>query len=86
VTRGDACISRPATVRETAPSEYEALKPPLRDLLARAAQAERVDFLSTIPKFEVAETEAASEQAVWSGQAGDAAAWAPYGSAHAATG
>lgn len=33
------------------PEEFLALKPPLQDLLSRAAGVETSDFLGTLPKF-----------------------------------
>ncbi len=53
----DAALDQPTSRRErwveTLGPEYEALKPRLRDLLARARSAVEGGFLDTLPKFEV---------------------------------
>jgi serine/threonine-protein kinase len=52
----DAALDQPASERdrwlEALGTEYEALKPRLRDLLARA-RMEKGDFLDTLPKFDL---------------------------------
>jgi eukaryotic-like serine/threonine-protein kinase len=56
----DALEQPPETIEtwlESLPADAQALKPRLRELLARAAQIETGDFLQTLPKFELAEEE-----------------------------
>ena len=59
----DEALERPMTERDawlaTLPPQFERLKPPLRELLSRAAAVETSDFLGTLPRFEAGPEDAA---------------------------
>jgi tetratricopeptide (TPR) repeat protein len=63
----DAALDQPAAQREqwigTLASRLDALKPHLRELLARAGQIETDGFLNTLPKLELVDSEVAQSGA-----------------------